>query len=288
MLGAQGLEVSLAEIAQVPPGTAESVALVHDELSLAGEHAEGLIAAAVAALRPGGQIVAAAVGELHQQLVGGAGRSWTALELQRALGHHGIDVEVLCAPGAAGVVAGRPDRPFDPDLDRSPGLLDAAPRVVAAGYTATSPADRSRSFFGALPYKVVAAAVVCRDDEGRLLVVHDSFKQHWTIPGGVVDAHEDPRAAATREAWEEAGVQVTAGEVLGVFSASWPDRIVLVYAAKPKADADHHHAPLHAHEIDGVEWLPMDQALQRLAPHVAEQVQHCLTNPGGTLRQHRA
>ena len=288
LLAVQGLAVRVAEIAHLPPGGAQAVALVNDELSAAGEHAEGLIAAAVTALRPGGAVVVAAPGAVHQQLVGGEGRAYTAAELRSALGHHGIDVDVLVAPGAAGIVAGTPDAGFDAERDRSPGLLDVAPRLVAAGRAATSPADRSRSFFATLPYKVVAAGVMCRDEQGRLLVVHDSFKQHWTIPGGVVDADEDPRAAAEREAWEEAGVRVSAGQVLGVFSASWPDRVVLVYAAQPLADADHRSGPLHAHEIDAVDWWPVDEALQRLAPHIAEQVQHCLEEPGGTLRQRRA
>jgi ADP-ribose pyrophosphatase YjhB (NUDIX family) len=288
-LADRGRQVTVADITQLPPGSSSAVALVADELSAAGEHGEGLIAATVAALRPGGAILVSAVGEVHQRLHGGPpGRAYRATDVQRALGHHGVDIDVLCAPGAAGIVAGTAHPAFDSELDRLPGLLDVAPRIVAAGRTATSAAARSRSFFATLPYKVVAAAVVCRDEHDRLLVVHDSFKGHWTIPGGVVDAEEDPRAAAEREAWEEAGVRVTAGPVLGVFSAAWPDRVVLVYAATPLAGADHPHRPLHAHEIDAVDWWPVDEALQRLSPHVAEQVQHCLTNPGGTLRQRRA
>ena len=284
-----GLRAAVGEIATLPAGSAQAIALLHDELSAAGDGAEGLIAAAVTALQPGGAIVVSVVGQLHQMLVRhGEGRPYSAQELRRALGHHGVDVSVLCAPGAAGVVAGDPQRDYDPELDRLPGVLDVAPRLVAAGRVAGSAADRSRAFFATLPYKVVAAGVLCRDERDRLLVVHDSFKQHWTIPGGVVDADEDPRAAAEREAWEEAGVRVTAGEVLGVFSASWPDRVVLVYAAAPLAGAEHPHEPLHAHEIDAVAWWPLDEALQRLAPHIAEQVQHCLDDPGGTLRQHRA
>jgi 8-oxo-dGTP pyrophosphatase MutT (NUDIX family) len=167
-------------------------------------------------------------------------------------------------------------------------LLDAAPRLFAAGRAATSSQARSAAFFSTLPYKVVAASVVCRDESGQLLIVHDSFKGHWTLPGGVVDADEDPRRAAIREAWEEAGVRVDATRVLGVFSASWPDRVILVYEATPIGGADHRHAPVHAHEIDAVAWLPVDQALTRLAPHIAEQVRHSIEHPGGTLRQERA
>jgi peptidoglycan/xylan/chitin deacetylase (PgdA/CDA1 family) len=73
--------------------------------------------------------------------------------------------------------------------------------------------------------------------------------------------------------------------VAGVFSASWPDRIVLLYSAHPDGPVVTGHRPVHAHEIDDVAWLPLEEALRLLAPHVAEQVRHCLDHPGGTLRQ---
>lgn len=281
-----GFDVVVGDLA-TPRAGVDAVALLADELSTAGEHAETLINAATALVRPGGLIVVTARSALHAP-DGSAVRGYTAEELRRALGHHGIAVELLCAPGAAAIVRGDPDGAFDPALDRLPGLADAAPTLLAGGRAAPSSLQRSEAFFATLPYKVVAASVVCRDDEGRLLIVHDTFKGHWTIPGGVVDADEDPRSGAAREAWEEAGVRVAAGVVLGVFAASWPDRIVLVYDAAPLADADHRHTPVHAHEIDDVAWVPLERALQMLAPHVAEQVRHCLDHPGGTLRQHRA
>ena len=262
------------------------MALLADELSSAGEHAEGILHAAVEIVRPGGRVVVTARSTLYGQADGH--RRYTAAELRRALGHHGIAVDALFAPGASAIVRGNPSGGFDAELDRMPGLADAAPTLLAAGRAAGSSLQRSEAFFATLPYKVVAASVVCRDDEGRLLIVHDSFKRHWTIPGGVVDADEDPRAGAVREAWEEAGVRVSAGVVLGVFAASWPDRIVLVYQATPTLGAEHRSAPVHAHEIDDVAWVPLERALQMLAPHVAEQVRHCLEHPGGTLRQHRA
>ena len=279
------VEAGVAAIAGAIEGASDvdAVALIDDELSAAGDHAEGLIDAAVEAVRPGGVIVVSALSPVHN--AAGAGRSFTADALRRALGHRGVDVDTVCAPGAAALVAGDAGGGFDSERDRMPGLLDAGPRVVVAGRTPRSPGERTSHFFTTLPFKVVAAAVLCRDDEGRLLVVHDSFKRAWTIPGGVVDADEDPQSAAVREAWEEAGVRVRAGAVLGVFSASWPDRVILVYEGHPIGSPDDRHAPVHAHEIDDVAWVDLDDALERLAPHVAQQVRYCLDHPGGTLRQ---
>jgi 8-oxo-dGTP pyrophosphatase MutT (NUDIX family) len=282
-LRSRGTTVHEAALDSLPPAQAEVVALVGDELSRAGEHAEGLLAAAAAALRPGGLLVAAARNRIHATVhdcdLGGL-RAWSAEELVRAVGHPGIAVEHVAAPGAAAGLAGDPAGPIEPDLDRVAGLLDAAPRTLVLGRRPRDGAGRSEAFFASVPRKLVAAAVVCRDDRDRLLCVHDSFKGHWTIPGGVVDADEDPRTGAERETWEEAGVRVEASEILGVFSMPWPDRILLVYSARPLGDAT--PSPIHDHEVDEAAWVPLDEALDRLNARTAEQVRRCLDRPGAT------
>jgi len=288
-LTAAGLNARSASPALLPTGSCDAVVLLDDELTRAGDHGEALVAEAAQALAPGGLLIVSVVSRVHAQATGRrlVGRGYTADELRRALGHRGFDVELLCAPGAAATVAGDPDGGLNPELDRSPGLLDAAARLLAIGRRHHDAQGRSAAFFDTLPRKVVAAAALCRD-EGRLLVVHDSFKRHWTIPGGVVDPGEDPRSGAQREAFEEAGVEVGVGAVLGVFASSWPERVVLVYDARPLRRSDAAPKPVHAHEIDAVEWLAFDEALARLAPYVAEQVRRCLAEPGGTHWQDHA
>lgn len=278
-----GLDAAVADPAGVPAGSVDAVALLDDEVSTAGEHAEALINAAVAAVRAGGT-VAVSARSITAPPADGA-RPYAAEELRRVLGHRGVDVRLLSAPGAFALASGSGDVANDEALDRTPGLLDAAPRLLAVGAVPGSASERSTHFFATLPRKVVAAAVLCRNEAGQLLVVHDSFKRYWTIPGGVVDADEDPQTAAVREAWEEAGVRVTAGTVLGVFAAHWPDRVILLYGAEMVAGGEHRLAPVHAHEIDGVAWMDLDEALDTLAPHIAQQVRACLDNPGGTLAQ---
>jgi len=268
----------------LPAGQTDALVLAGDELSDAGEHAERLLATSVRAVRPGGSVFVSALGAVRdgQEEVGrpSTGRRFLSEQLRAALGHAGLAVEFMAAPGAAAIVSGAGPAAYDP-RDRLPGLLDAAPRVVALGRAPRSPDERSANFFASLPLKVVAAATVCRDSRGRLLVVYDSFRRLWTIPGGVVDRDEDPRSGAVRETWEEAGVRVDVGALLGVFSDVWPDRIALLYAAMPIAPQGS-PAPVHTHEIGEAAWLDLDAALARLAPYVRAQVTHCLEHPGGT------
>jgi 8-oxo-dGTP pyrophosphatase MutT (NUDIX family) len=271
--------------AALEPGSVAAVVLVDDELSRAGDHAEELIDTLGAALEPGGVLIATLRNRIHAEAAAEpleGLRGVSSEEAAALVAHRGFGLELLCAPGAAAGLRG--DDVFDLDADRRPGLLDAAPTLLLAARAPSSLEERGQIFLASRPRKIAAAAVLCRDPAGRLLVVYDRFKRSWTIPGGVVDADEDPAAAAVREAWEEAGTKVDTDRLLGVFASRWPDRLVFVFAAVP-VDVVEHPQPLHPHEIGDVAWLPLDRALDRLAPAVAFKVRTCLDRPGYTWVQ---
>jgi 8-oxo-dGTP pyrophosphatase MutT (NUDIX family) len=206
-------------------------------------------------------------------------RAYSAAEVTRLLEQRGFSITILCAPGAAARLRG--DDTFDLDADRQPGLLDAAPRLLVVARAPRNAQERSAVFFASRPRKIAAAATICRHPDGRMLVVYDRFQRMWTIPGGVVDPDEDPASAARRETWEEGGTKVETGQLLGVFAGRWPDRLIFVFASEPTTLVEHPE-PVHGHEICEVAWLPVEQALQRLAPRIAFQVRRCLEQPGYT------
>ena len=81
--------------------------------------------------------------------------------------------------------------------------------------------------------KVAAGAVVERDR--RVLLLRRAIEPargRWTFPGGYVDRGEPVPAAAVREAFEEAGVRITLGELLGVYSARGNPVVLIVYRAR--------------------------------------------------------
>lgn len=71
--------------------------------------------------------------------------------------------------------------------------------------------------FPELPLVGVGAVII--DGERVLLVkrAHPPLQAQWSIPGGVLEVGEFVREAAIREAREETGLIVEAGELLGVY-----------------------------------------------------------------------
>lgn len=61
----------------------------------------------------------------------------------------------------------------------------------------------TNSYYQNLPKKRMGAGVLIFNEQEELLIIKPSYKDHWSIPGGVVENNESPKAAAKREVSEE-------------------------------------------------------------------------------------
>lgn len=78
--------------------------------------------------------------------------------------------------------------------------------------------------------RLSVSAVVWRDEQrSRLLLMQRSDNGHWGLPGGYVEPGESVSQAAAREVFEETGVEIELGRLIGVYSD--PERHVIEYAA---------------------------------------------------------
>ena len=68
-----------------------------------------------------------------------------------------------------------------------------------------------------LPRIPASAGALIFDGSGRLLIVNPTYKKHWTIPGGIMEANgETPWEGCRREVREEVGLDVTHGRLVAV------------------------------------------------------------------------
>ncbi len=83
--------------------------------------------------------------------------------------------------------------------------------------------------------RVAAYAVVER--RGKILLTHwrRGHLHGWTLPGGGIEAGEDPRDAVVREVMEETGLTAKVGRLLGV------DSRVMVREEVPEGDQPELH-----------------------------------------------
>ena len=68
-----------------------------------------------------------------------------------------------------------------------------------------------------LPRIPASSGALIFDAAGRLLIVNPTYKKHWTIPGGIMEADgETPWEACRREVLEEVGLVVERGRLAAV------------------------------------------------------------------------
>jgi ADP-ribose pyrophosphatase YjhB (NUDIX family) len=107
------------------------------------------------------------------------------------------------------------------------------------------------SFVYYLSQKVVAGTIPVED--GRILLtrraIHPAHGK-WTFPGGYVDWGEPVETAAIRETYEETGLTVELGGLVGVYSYPSAPVVIVVYTARPTGGTLR-----VCHENDCVEWV---------------------------------
>lgn len=110
------------------------------------------------------------------------------------------------------------DAPAPAELEGGQTIDDARSVVgEPAGATVTDRLGRpDAEYYSALPRKRAAAGALITDAAGAVLIVEPTYKAHWEVPGGIVEAGETARQACVRECLEELGVPIAIGRLLVV------------------------------------------------------------------------
>ena len=132
------------------------------------------------------------------------------------------------------------------------------------------------------PDIVAAGAVVAR--KGRVLLVHRPKYDDWSFPKGKQEDGEHIVATCVREVEEETGVHVQLGRPLQSFSypVAGGRKLVHYWCARVDGDTDVSSYTPNS-EIDGVAWVPVDKAAERLSyDHDRELLEQHLAFPKRT------
>jgi 8-oxo-dGTP pyrophosphatase MutT (NUDIX family) len=109
------------------------------------------------------------------------------------------------------------------------------------------------------PKFTVGAICFIERPDGALLLVRTAYRERWGVPGGLLKRGEESADAARREVLEEVGLAVELiGEPAVVLDAR-PQRIDIVYRARPARHADIGSVRPSSVEIEEVRWFAPDQ-----------------------------
>jgi 8-oxo-dGTP diphosphatase len=72
------------------------------------------------------------------------------------------------------------------------------------------------AWHASLPGVILSAAALIGDGAGGVLVVKPNYRDHWTLPGGICEFGEAPRAGCAREVAEELGLRQRIGALLAI------------------------------------------------------------------------
>lgn len=129
-----------------------------------------------------------------------------------------------------------------------------------------------------LPKKRIAVGVLLFNDSNQLLVLKPSYKDHWTIPGGVVNEYESPIDTAIREAKEEIGIDIKLSKCLLIdFTKNQLDGFLseslqLIFLGEKISDDDIKNIIIGNDEIIESKFVHFEEALKILSANISKRL----------------
>ncbi|MFF3114648.1 NUDIX hydrolase [Kitasatospora sp. NPDC057904] len=129
-------------------------------------------------------------------------------------------------------------------------------------------------------HSVSVAGAVVRED-GRVLAIRRADNGAWEPPGGVLELAETVEDGLRREIREETGIDVTVGQLTGVYKNMARGIVALVFRCHPESGAECLSA-----ETTAVAWLTPDEAADRMSEVYAVRILDALRPGPPHIRSH--
>lgn len=138
-----------------------------------------------------------------------------------------------------------------------------------------------------MPTHIVAAGGVVVNDEGKILLVKNSYRDVWEYPGGQIEVGENLIEGLQREIREESGIEVEVRELFCIASNTSkypghsgvkevPTKVMLDFICRPIGGVEH-----TSDETCEVGWFTPEEAQSMIgAPALRERFQAYLDYQG--------
>lgn len=111
-----------------------------------------------------------------------------------------------------------------------------------------------------VPKHIVAVSGLVTDPGGRHVLLIRSPRRGWEFPGGQVEEGESLTEALVREVYEETGVEVTVGSLVGVYSNLRSHIVMFGFLCEWTGKGE----PTTSSESVEVEWVTREEAQARV------------------------
>lgn len=126
----------------------------------------------------------------------------------------------------------------------------------------------------------MAAGALILNDQDEILIVKPSYKDHWSIAGGFVEADESPREACLREVKEEIGLDLREIKFLAVDyllkEGEKSESLQFIFFGGKLNKNEIDNIKLDGKEIVEYKFVKVNQALPLLSDKLRKRLPECL------------
>jgi 8-oxo-dGTP diphosphatase len=127
-------------------------------------------------------------------------------------------------------------------------------------------------------FAVTAGAIITNDD-GRVLLLKHRFRPSpgWGVPGGFIEAGEQPEEALRRELREEVELEVKDVNLFTTRTFNEPTQIEIIFTARAVEDTER-----LSFEIQKAAWFSLDELPAELPSDQAQLIKRALADGAGS------
>lgn len=135
-------------------------------------------------------------------------------------------------------------------------------------------------FYKSLPTKRIGAAGVIQNEKGEILVLKPTYKDHWLLPGGIVEAEESPLEGFKREVVEELDLKNESPRLMGVKHTKTigvvTELLHFFYDAGVLPEKEIASIKLQDDEIEDMKFIKKDELKNFLGPDIVPVIENII------------